>query len=189
MPRRRWGRIIVGILGIVFLAVPLLIVGVVLLIGTTIAGQIDPEAEGRVPGEVTFDAGDERYVVALGSRPGSGTRSERRVFTGESAQVRCTVTHPDGSTSDLRGDRQATSVETTGNYETIGEFTGKGGETTVECVFTSETDALGTVNDAPLIVHDKNEELQYVGFGLIAASVVVIAVSVLLIVTGARRRA
>ncbi|HMJ76617.1 MAG TPA: hypothetical protein VK507_11630, partial [Iamia sp.] len=100
--RRRWGRIIFGILGIVFVALPLLAVGIVLLVGSTVAGQLDPEAEGRVPGEVTLDAGDERYVVALGSSPGNGTRSERRVFADEANQVRCTVTHPDGSTSELR---------------------------------------------------------------------------------------
>jgi len=177
----------VGILGIIFVALPLLAVGVVLLVGSTVAGQLDPEAEGRVPGEVTLDAGEERYVVALGSSPGTGTRSERRVFADEANQVRCTVTHPDGSTSELRGDRQGTSIETTGNYQTIGEFDGQGGDTTVACAFTSETDALGSVNDAPLIVHNKDEQLQYAGFGLIGASVVVILGSVALILWGARR--
>lgn len=185
--RRRWGRIVVGILLIVFVSVPALVVGLVLVVGNQVAATLDPEAEGRVPGQVTFDAGTERYVVALGSRPTSGTRSERRVFTDEAAQVRCTVTHPDGEESELRGDRQGTSVQGA-DYETVGEFTGRGGATTVACAFTDEADLFGTTNDAPLIVHDKREELLYGGIALIGVAVVVALLATGLVVWGARRR-
>lgn len=186
--RRRWGRIIVGFLLILFVALPMLAVGILLVIGNQAAATLDPEAVGRVPGEVSFDAGRERYVIALGSGLGSGgTRSERRVFAGESSEVDCTVTHPDGTTSEVRGNRQVASVSTS-DYETVGEFTGKGGSTTVECRFRDETDLLGTTNDAPLIVHDKREELLYGGIGFVIGSIVVILASAGLIAWGGRRR-
>ena len=80
----RWLRVLSGIAVITFLAIPCLLVGVVLLASSSFLARTDPVAEGRSPGRVTFDAGRERYVIALGAKPDGIfdglTRTERRIL-------------------------------------------------------------------------------------------------------------
>jgi hypothetical protein len=188
-----------GIGVIVFLFVPVLIGGIVATVGGNYWLRRAAVAEGRAPGEISFRAGTGRYVIALSAKP-DGTlfdglfRSERRaqyrVFEGDSSHARCTVTHPDGSTSSIRGDRQASSVTAGSVYETVGEFTGKGGTTTVACRFDPVEDLLGTPTEAPLMVHPANRVAQYLGIGLILGSLLVAGAGTLLILWGtAWRRA
>lgn len=188
----RWLRVLGGVAVIGFLALPCLLVGVVLLASSSFLARTDPVAEGRSPGRVTFDAGRERYVIALGAKPDGIfdglTRTERRqkflVREGDANESRCTVTHPDGTTSEIRGDRQAFSETFSNVYATIGEFDGKGGETTVECRFDPSEDMLGTPTEAPLMVHSARTGLRYLSWGLVIGSLVLGGLGTLLILWG-----
>lgn len=186
--KRGWVRVVLGILGIVFVAVPLLVGGLVIVVGVGRWETFDPEAQGRVPGSVTLDAEKgSRYVVALGTGFENETGGGRHFNTDFAVDIRCTITHPDGSEDSIRGDRQTTSVTRAGDYASIGRFEGRGGETTVDCISTSK-DVFGEERDLPMIVHQTNQTLQYVGYGLIVGSVAVALAFVGLIVWGARGR-
>ncbi len=187
--KRRWGRVVLGIAGIVLLAVPMLVAALVILIGVARWESFDPEAQGRAPGQVELETEEgTTYVVALGTGFKNETGGGRAFNTDYANDIRCTITHPDGSEDEIRGDRQGAAVERAGQYASIGAFDGQDGRTEVDCVATTE-DVFGEELDLPMIVHETNRTLQYVGWGLLLGSIAVTLGCVLLIVTGARRRA
>lgn len=179
-------RIVLGVLSILFLAVPMLVAALVIIVGIGKWESLDPEAQGRVPGQVTLDADEgATYVVALGTGIINETGGGRAFNTDVARDVRCTIRHPDGSEDSIRGDRQVSSVTRAGQYATIGKFEGEGGATELDCIATS-TDVFGEERDLPMIVHESNQTLQYVGYGLLVGSVLVVLAGVGLIVWGAR---
>lgn len=190
--RVRWGRVVLGAL-VELLAILVLVAGIVAAAAGPFILRGDALADGRAPGTIEFDAGTSRYVIALGD-PEHGSifdglsRSERlarfRVRESDQNQARCTVTHPDGSSSEIRGDRQASSTFAFDRYATVGEFTGKGGPTSVACRFDPTEDRLGTPTEAPFMVHPANRIAQYLGIGLILGAVVLAGVGTLLILWG-----
>ncbi len=102
----------------------------------------------------------------------------------DATQARCTIDHPDGSTSQVRGDRQGVS-ESVGNvYATVGEFDGQRGTTTVECRFDPPEDLLGTRTEAPLMVHAANSPLRYLTWGLFLGVFLFAGLGTLLILWG-----
>lgn len=188
----RWGRVVLGILVDLF-AIVLLIVGIIAAAAGPFILRDAAIADGRAPGSIELVAGTSRYVIALGD-PETGsifdglTRSERRdryqVRESDQNQARCTVTHPDGSTSEVRGDSQASATFAFNRYATVGEFTGKGGTTSVECRFDPEEDLLGTPTEAAFMVHPANRMAQYLGVGIIVGALVLGGIGVLLILWG-----
>ncbi len=149
-------------------------------------------AEGRAPGSLSFAAGSERYVIALSAKPDGFfdglSRTERRrkfrVRDGDASEARCTITHPGGSTSRVRGDRQTVS-ESVGNvYATVGEFDGTEGRTTVACRFDPPKDLVGTRTETPLMVHEANAPLRYLTWGLFIGVFVFAGLGTLLILRG-----
>lgn len=193
--RTRWGRVIAGVAVIVFLALPCLLAAVAVMVGGHFYQRSNAVGAGRAPGTLTFDAARERYTIALGSELDGGlgglfeglSRTERRqrfrVYEGEPSKARCSIAHPDGSTSRVRGDRQVASTTVGAGYATVGEFEGKGGSTTVECRFDPADDLLGNPTETPLIVHAAGS-LRYVGWGLFAGAFVLAGAGVLLILWG-----
>jgi hypothetical protein len=113
-------------------------------------------------------------VIALSAKPGGIfdglSRTERRqkfrVRDSDASQARCTIAHPGGATSRVRGDRQTVSETVGTTYATVGEFDGRSGTTQVDCRFDPPKDLLGTVTEAPLMVHEANSSLRYVTWGL-----------------------
>ena len=188
----RWSRVIAGILVIVFVAVPCLIGAIVTAVAGNIIQRQNAIADGRAPGKLSFNADSKRYVIALSAKPDSildgRSRTERRrrfrVRESDASETRCTIAHPNGTTSQVRGDRQTVS-ETVGNvYATVGEFDGQGGPTTVDCRFDPPQDLLGTPTDAPLMVHAANSTLRYVTWGLFIGGFAVAGLGTLLILWG-----
>ena len=193
--RPRWGRILAGIAVIVFLALPCLVAAIAVIVGGNLLSRTNAVSDGRAPGKLTFDADRKRYVVALsapidglfdGLREGMG-RTERRqryrVYDSEQSNARCTITHPDGSSSKVRGDRQTTSETVGVSYLTVGEFDGQGGRTTVDCRFDPPKDLVGNVTETPLMVHEASA-LRYVGWGLFVGVFVLAGLGTLLILRG-----
>lgn len=193
--RPRWGRIIAGIAVIVFLALPCLVAAIAVIVGGNLVSRTNAATDGRAPGKLAFDADRKRYVIALsapidglfdGLRDGMG-RTERRqryrVYDSEQSNARCTITHPDGSSSKVRGDRQTTSESVGVSYLTVGEFEGKGGRTTVDCRFDPPKDLVGNVTETPLMVHEASS-IRYVGWGLFVGVFVLAGLGVLLILRG-----
>lgn len=186
-------RIFAGIGVIVFLAVPCLLGAIVFAVGGNYQLRADAISEGRAPGKLSFDAGRERYVIALSAKPDGNffdglSRTERRrkfrVRESDASQARCTITHPNESTDTVRGDRQTVS-ETVGTvYATVGEFDGQGGTTTVDCRFDPPEDLLGTPTATPLMVHEANAALRYLTWGLFVGVFVFAGVGTLLILWG-----
>jgi hypothetical protein len=190
----RWGRIVAGVAVILFLALPCLLAAIVVLVGANIYARTNAVSDGRAPGTLAFDAARTRYVIALsapidglfkGLREGAGRteRRRQRVYEGEQSNARCTITHPDGSKSQVRGDRQTTSESVGTGYLTVGEFDGKPGATAVACRFDPPKDALGTVTETPLMVHEAGS-LRYVGWGLFLGVFVLAGLGTLLILRG-----
>jgi hypothetical protein len=188
----RWRRVGAGIAVIVLLAVPCLVAFIGLQVGGTYWLRSHAAVTGRAPGTLTFDAERRRYVVALSAKPGNifhlMSRTERRqryrVREGEASDARCTVTHPDESTTQLRGDRQGMSETVGTSYMTVGRFTGRGGPTSVACRFEPAKDLLGTVTETPLMVHATSTTLTVLRWGTLAALLLSIAAGTLLILRG-----
>ena len=191
----RWGRILAGVAVIVFLALPCLFAAIALIAGGNLYQRSNAVSTGRAPGTLTFEAGSERYVIALSAKPeGFGglfegtTRTERRqrfrVREGEASEARCSIRHPDGSTSRVRGDRQVASEVVGTSYATVGEFDGKGGRTTVACRFDPPKDLLGTVTETPLMVHEADSLLRWAGWGLFVGVFLLAGAGILLILWG-----
>jgi hypothetical protein len=188
----RWKRVVLGV-AVDIVAMVVLVVGIIAAVAGSFVLRDAALADGRAPGTIEFEAGSSRYVIALGD-PENGSfldglsRSERRdryhVRESDQNEARCTVTHPDGSTSDIRGDRQASSTFAFNRYATVGEFTGKGGTTSVECRFDPAEDLLGTPTETAFMVHPANRLAQYLGVGLILGAVLLAGVGVLLILWG-----
>jgi hypothetical protein len=163
-------RIVLGIVGILMSTGVVLLGAGFLSVESTI-GALDPAARASIPGTVRFDADDRDYTIAFNSR--------RPVTLVNDA--RCTITHPDESVTRIRGDRQKVSLA----GETIGEFEGRGGSTTVECTFVERD--LDNVA-ARIVITPQREWIRVVGFLFIGAGVVGILSSVALILFGLRAR-
>jgi hypothetical protein len=196
--RVRWLRVLGGIAVILFLAVPSLLAAIVFSVAGNYHLRSNAVSEGRAPGRLSFDAKRERYVIALSAKP-DGTlfdglsRTERRrkyrVRDSDANEARCVITHPDGATERVRGDRQTVS-ETVGTvYATVGEFDGRGGATTVDCRFDPPKDLLGTPTETPLMVHEANGLLRYGTWGLFIGGFVLGGAGTLLILWGTVWRA
>ena len=188
----RWSRIIGGIAAILLLAVPCLIGAIVASVAGNVMLRNDAVATGRAPGTLSFDADRKRYVIALSAKPDGFfdglSRTERRrrfrVRESDASEARCTIAHPGGSTSRVRGDRQTVS-ETVGTvYATVGEFDGRGGPTRIACRFDPPKDLLGTVTETPLMVHEANTPLRYATWGLFLGVFVFAGLGTLLILQG-----
>jgi len=110
-------------------------------------------------------------------------RQRYRVYDGEQSKARCSIAHPDGSTSRVRGDRQVVSESVGTGYLTVGEFDGKEGRTTVTCRFDPPEDLLGNVTETPLIVHPAGS-LRAIGWGLFAGVFLLAGAGTLLILWG-----
>ena len=190
--RVRWLRILAGIAVILFLGLPCLVGAIAVAVGGNVYLRNGAVANGRAPGTLTFESDAKRYVVALSAKPegifDGRSRTERRrqfrVFESDATQARCTIGHPDGSTSQVRGDRQGVR-ESVGNvYATVGEFDGQSGTTTVACSFDPPEDLLGTRTEAPLMVHAANSPLRYLTWGLFLGVFVFAGLGTLLILWG-----
>ena len=188
----RWSRIIGGIAAILLLAVPCLIGAIVASVAGNVMLRNDAVATGRAPGTLSFDADRKRYVIALSAKPDGFfdglSRTERRrrfrVRESDASEARCTIAHPGGSTSRVRGDRQTVS-ETVGTvYATVGEFDGRGGPTRIACRFDPPKDLLGTVTETPLMDHEANTPLRYATWGLFLGVFVFAGLGTLLILQG-----
>jgi len=190
--RVRIGRVFAGIAVIVLLAVPSLVGALIVLVAGNLSQRNEPVADGRAPGELTFPTEAKRYVVALSAKPGSlldgksrmERRAEYRVRDGEVSATRCTLVQPDGSTSELRGDRQAVSETIGSEYATVAEFDGQAGSTKLACRFEPAQDLLGTVTETPLMVHELNTAVRVAQYGLLGAMIVFAGVGTLLILWG-----
>jgi hypothetical protein len=188
----RWSRIIAGITVILFVGVPCLIGAIAASVAGNVFLRNSAVADGRAPGTLSFDSGRKRYVIALSAKPDGIfdglSRTERRrrfrVRDSDVSKARCTIAHPGGSTSRVRGDRQTIS-ESVGNvYATVGEFDGKGGTTTVDCRFDPPKDLIGTPTEKPLMVHEANTQLRYLTWGLFLGVFVFAGLGTLLILRG-----
>jgi len=184
-PRKRaWGRVVLGVLGILVVAVPMLVAALVILVGVSRVETLDPEAQGAIPGTLELDADEgTTYVVALGS--GFVREIGGNFNTSWALDIRCTITHPDGTQDEIRGDRQTSSVTKAGTYASIGRFEGRGGATDVDCVAT-DTTVFGEEPELPGIVHETNATLQWVGIGLAVGACAVALACTGLIVWGVR---
>lgn len=188
----RWGRVAAGALVIVLVAVPCLVAVIAMAVLGNHYQRSNPAATGRAPGVITFQSQDTHYVIALSDRPDGIldglTRSERRaksrVYPGEAAAARCTITHPDGSTDAVRGDRQVSGTSVANVYESVGAFDGQLGETTVSCTFDPADDLLGNATEAPLMIHESSGWLRYGLFALLGALALAAGAGVLLILSG-----
>jgi hypothetical protein len=176
----------------VLLAVPCLIAAIVASLAGNIRARTHAVAEGRAPGTLSFTAERTRYVIALSAKPDGFfdglSRTERRqrfrVRDSDASQARCTIAHPGGSTSKVRGDRQTLS-ETVGSvYATVGEFEGRSGTTRVDCRFDPPKDLIGTTTETPLMVHEANSSLRYLIWGLFLGVFVLAGLGTLLILRG-----
>jgi hypothetical protein len=187
--------VLLGIAVIALLALPCLLAAVAVIAGANIYSRSNAVSAGRAPGTLTFDAGRERYVIALSSkvdglfdglRDGL-SRTERRqryrVYEGEQAKARCSITHPDGSTTQVRGDRQVVSESVGTSYLTVGEFDGRAGSTKVACRFDPAKDLLGNATETPLIVHEATS-LRTLGWGLFVGVFLLAGAGTLLILKG-----
>lgn len=163
-------RIVLGIVGIL-VAVGLVVLGAGFLAAESTVGALDPAARGNAPGSVRFDAEQRDYTVAFNMRQADTLVND----------ARCAITHPDESVTRIRGDRQ--KVALTG--ETIGEFEGRGGTTTVECTFVERD--LENIS-ARFVVSPQREWIRLAGFAAIGAGVFGLLVSVALILFGVRGR-
>lgn len=160
----RKGRVISGILLLLFLAAPSLLVMIGAVVGGTVSERTSPIAEGRAPGTLTFRSQDKPYVVALSAKPDgffdglttSERRTKFRVRESDATEARCAVRQPDGSVKQIRGDRQTSNVVLGNSYATVGTFRGQPGTTVVACKFDPPKDLLGTVTEAPLMVHERS---------------------------------
>ena len=190
--RIRWTRVIAGVCVIVFLGLPCLAGAIVVSIAGNHHLRTSAVSEGRAPGTLRFDAQDARYTVALSAKPDGFfdglSRTERRqrfrVHESDASQARCAVTHPDGSTSHVRGDHQTVSETFGTSYVTVGEFDGKPGATSVECRFDPPADLLGTPTETPLMVHETDASLRYLQIGLFLGVFVFAGLGTLLILWG-----
>jgi hypothetical protein len=187
--------VLLGIAVIVLLALPCLLAAIAVIAGGNIHARANAVSAGRAPGTLTFDAGRERYVIALsaeidglfdGLRDGL-SRTERReryrVYEGEQSKARCSIAHPDESTTQVRGDRQTVSETVGTGYLTVGEFDGRDGRTTVTCRFDPPKDLLGSVTETPLMVHEASS-LRTLGWGLFIGVFVLAGIGTLLILKG-----
>jgi len=163
-------RIVLGIVGILA-AVGVVALGAGFLAVENTVGALDPAARASIPGSVRFDADERDYTVSFNVR-----RPESLVN-----DARCTIIHPDEQVTRIRGDRQNVSL----HGETIGEFEGRGGPTTVDCTFVERD--LDNVA-ARIVVTPQREWIRTIGFVLIAAGVAGILAAVALIVFGVRAR-
>jgi hypothetical protein len=188
----RWSRIIAGIAVILLLAVPCLVGAIVASVAGTAMLRTNAVADGRAPGTLSFGSERKRYVIALSAKPDGIfdglSRTERRrkfrVRESDASEARCTIAHPGGVSSKVRGDRQTVS-ETVGSvYATVGEFDGKAGTTKVACRFDPPKDLIGTVTETPLMVHEANSSLRYVTWGLFLGVFVFAGLGTLLILQG-----
>ena len=150
-------------MGIVF-------VGVGFLQVESTLGALDPAVRTPILGAARFDADERDYTIAFNAR-----QVEALV-----RDARCTITHPDESVTRVRGDVQETAI--TG--ETIGQFEGKGGPTTVECAFVER----GPDASSRIVVTPQREWIRTVGFIVIGAGVFVLLGSVALLLSGAHAR-
>ncbi|MCY7298566.1 MAG: hypothetical protein LH616_05075 [Ilumatobacteraceae bacterium] len=122
--KRRWGIVIIGIV-VATIGLITLVVGALAGFVEQTRSALDPEAEGRAPGSLTFDAKAETYIVSVQSeRFGPSARSV--------ANVDCTVTLANGSTVELDGGTQAIAEES-GNIATVGSFDAVKGQTMIAC--------------------------------------------------------
>jgi len=100
------------------------------------------------------------------------------------SEARCTIAHPGGSSSKVRGDRQTISENVGNVYATVGEFDGKAGTTRIACRFDPPKDLLGTPTETPLMVHEVNSSLRYLTWGSFLGVFVFAGLGTLLILQG-----
>lgn len=125
---KRWGSVAIGV-ALLFFGTVSIAVGGFALAAEQSVNVLDSDAEGRVPGVLTFDAEDRRYVVSL-------------QFASESLanDTRCDVRRANESVVKLRGDVQAVGVSA-GRRHSVGEFDAVEGRTEVDCRFVERGDA------------------------------------------------
>jgi hypothetical protein len=165
------GRIILGIVGILF-GVAWVVVGAVLLFAEQSIQLLDPAAEGRVPQEVRFRAEKTDYNVAL---RGTGI-SDATV-----SSVRCEITRANESKKLIRGDRQNVSVSG-GSVHSIGSFDATPGTTRVRC-FWDDDDQDRNIR---FFVAEQRDTLRTVAFVVLGVGVVLIFGSFIPLFTGIR---
>ncbi len=153
------------------LAIPMLIVGGVLLGAENVIQTQSPVAKGPMPGTLRFDADDARYSVLLDSR--------RRRSTGDSYRARCDITRADGSQAKIRGDIQVIAVEGAG--QTIGEFQAKVGPTVVACRW-----AESATRQLSLVVAEQQKELRFAAVALLIAGGAFLLACLVLLALGAK---
>ena len=127
---KRWGSVALGV-ALLFFGTVSIGVGGFALAAEQSVNSLDTEARGRVPGALTFDAEDRRYVVSLR-------------FAAESLanDTRCEVRRANESVVKLRGDVQVVGVSA-GRRHSVGEFDAVEGRTEVDCRFVERGEAAG----------------------------------------------
>jgi len=187
----RWGRILGGIAILFFLAGPALVGVIATAVGSTAKERSNAIAEGRAPGTLRFRTEAKSYVVALSAKPDGIfdglnrlKRSQKfRVRESDATQARCAIRQPDGSVEQIRGDHQTSSVVVGNRYASVGRFDGQAGTTTVACRFDPTRDMLGTVTEAPLMVHTASVLHTWM-WGFLGALLLFVALGVLQILRG-----
>ena len=100
------------------------IVGVIATVAFDSWSEVDPAADGTMPGTVRFEADRSTYEVLLVRRRGS--------LESEVANTRCLVVLADGARRELDGRFQTVSVSG-GGTATVGSFDAVPGSTAVRC--------------------------------------------------------
>jgi hypothetical protein len=166
--RRRWGVVVAGIV-VGVLALAALVGGGVVEYSAAVESDIDPTAEGRTPGAVTFEAEAERYTVSVvnGRRRASGT--------GLAGQTECEIVRSDGTRIGIDGSFQGVGSEN-GRVESVGRFDAVPGPTTVTCV--SGDDEVRFIVDQVSDLERAGRILMFsgLGVGVLAAATILVGV-------------
>jgi hypothetical protein len=158
--RRRRGWIIWGALLTIVGLGTTIVAAAVVVVGRGV-GSIDPIAESTTPGELSFDAGEQKYEIMLVRR-----RGDNRVIAEE---VRCEVRFADGTSRTVDGDAGATTTRIA-NTEVVGEFDAIEGDTTVSCV-AEDDQRIHFVVDEPSEVVDVALIVLFVAIGVLLIGV------------------
>lgn len=137
-------------------------------------------AVGRaeVANPVRFEATSETYGIIL-LPDATGVSSDQIPVQ----NLRCSVTHPDGTTEEVSTSSSSSRLETSAGRE-VGSFEGRAGTTEVTCSWADSRSTFGQFYS----VAETNEGGRLLGMLLLVGGVLVIGVGVVLVIVGVRGR-